>query len=310
MIKVLWSDDIFENKADIDSSIDNAYSHDILMVPKQTWDEAQNELEIAGNTYDVVILDGMGQRAIDSKTNDKSHLTNAIRWLSEEKGRGKIYPIIIYTGFYEAINELYTEDENIFAIIKKPELSTLYNKIKEAVIGSQNLKIRVKYDQVWGIFTNSILSSQKESTLLSLIKKSESNQFDKSDFNSIRDIFEALLKRFNDLDNTDAFLPNDILNEDGRINLELSLRILKGLKTNIEIGGTFIRTIPSKKNSVIPYKHHIGYCFDFVKETSSALSHDYPAGFGKTTSVACLNALLEILSWSNKYVVSKYSHLL
>ena len=301
MIKVIWSDDIFESTTKMQTSIEFAYSHDIVLIPKQTWEETQKELELAGDTFDAIILDGMGQKTIDSKTNDKSHLTQAISWISEQKGKGKSYPTIIYTGFYDDVNELYEGDKGILAIIKKPQIHEVYRKIKEAVENAPNLKIKQKYSDVWKIFNNEILDSSVENKLLGLIQKEEIGCFEKNDFNTIREIFENLLKKFNTL----SLLPDDVIKPNGTINLEWSLRILKGEKTDIKIGETIIRTILWNNNPTIPNKHHIGYCFHFVKETSSALSHEYPAGYGRTTSTACLNALLEILNWSNKLIIQR-----
>ncbi|MER0442624.1 hypothetical protein [Emticicia sp. W12TSBA100-4] len=310
MIKVIWSDDIFESEQEKQASIEDAYGNDIIVVAVQTWEEALKELESAGDSYDGIILDGRGQRNVDSKTNDSAHLTQAISWISEQRGMGKYYPTIIHTGYYEAIHDLYGEDKNIVGITNKPDTAELFRLIKEASVSTPNLKIRQKYSDLWGIFNFNILDSSKEALLLSIIRKLENETFKKSDFNSIREVFEALLKKFNALDNSDNLLPNDVLKNDGTINLGWSLMILKGIRTEIRNGSKLIRTIPEKVNPVIPKKHHIGYCFDFVKDVSSALSHDYQAGFGKTMPFACLNALLEILNWSNKLIQERYIHLL
>jgi hypothetical protein len=110
-----------------------------------------------------------------------------------------------------------------------------------------------------------------------------------------------LLKKFNTL----SLLPNDVIKSNGTINLEWSLRILNGEPTDIKNNNIVVRSISRNSNPIIPNKHHVGYCFHFVKDTSSALSHEYPAGYGKTTSSACLNALLEILNWSNKLIIQR-----
>lgn len=304
MIKIIWSDDIFSNPEDIQSSYENAYDNGFHLVAKQTWEETQKELEIAGETYDAIILDGRGQTQLDSKTEDKGHLTTAMSWISEQKGKGKIYPTIIYTGYYDDINDLYGSNKDV-KIVKKPNFQEVYYFIKERVKDLPNQKIKERYEQSWGIFYNQILDSQKENLLLSLIKKVELETFEKSDFNSIRDIFETLLKRYNEIDPVNL-LPNEVINGSGNVNLEWSLRILKGLETEIKNDSIVIRTIPKNTNPPVNPKHHISYCFDFVKNISSALSHRYQEPFGETVQVACLNALLEILNWSNKFICNNY----
>ena len=112
--------------------------------------------------------------------------------------------------------------------------------------------------------------------------------------------------RFNDIDNSDNLLPNDVLKENGNVNLDWSIRILKGQKTEIKMGDILVRTIAKNNEPVVPYGHHISYCLDFVKNTSNALSHIYSYEFGKSIFPACLGALIEILEWSNKFIVKKY----
>ena len=296
MIKVIWSDDDFNDESRTLSAIELAYTHGINLIPKQTWDDATIELLAAGNTVDAIILDGKGQRKIDSKNEDASHLTSAMGWISEQKGKGETYPVIIFTGYYENIFEMYGDNKDVHEIIRKPDIDKVYNSIKNIVQDAPNLKIKQKYQEAWNIFDNEILDSSIENTLLRLIRKENGGIFEKNDFTAIREILENLLKKFKNI----GLLPISVIKSNGTINLEWSLRILKGLETNI-----VSTTIPINTNPTIPFKHHVGYCFDFVKETSSALSHEYPAGYGRTTSTACLSALLEILNWSNKLIIQR-----
>jgi hypothetical protein len=173
MIKVIWSDDIFESPIEMQTSCEFAYNHNVVLIPKQTWEETQKELELAGDTFDAIILDGMGQKTIDSKTNDRSHLTQAISWISEQKGKGIAYPVIIYTGFYDDVNEMYGDNSGVTAIIKKPQILEVYEKIKEAVENAPSLKVKQYYSDVWKIFNNEILDSSMENKLLGLIQKEE-----------------------------------------------------------------------------------------------------------------------------------------
>jgi hypothetical protein len=306
MIKVIWSDDFFEDSNQVRVSTELAYERGIILVAKQTWDVTQQELEDSGEAYDAVILDGKGQKSIDSKTNDTSHITQAIGWLREQRGKGHNYPIIVYTGNHEIISELYEDDTTILAIIQKPNMEDVYDKIKIAVADSQNTKIKQKYSDSWQVFNNNILSTGLEQKLLGIIKKHENQNTEKSDFNTIREIFEGLLKRFNEIDSTDNLLPNDVSNSNGTINLEWSIRILKGDSTNIRRGNTLTRVVPTNTKPVIPAGHHIGYCFDFIKATSSAFSHRYSHEYGETTFPACLFALMEILRWANTMILDKY----
>lgn len=170
MIKVIWSDDIFSDENEVKASIEFAYSQGINLVVKQTWDEAQDELTTVGDTYDAIILDGRGQKSIDAKTNDRAHLTKAIGWLSEKKGMGKVFPVIVFTGFYEDIHELYGDDKSIVSIIKKPNINAVYKRIKECVIDAPNTLIKQRYEDVWNIFENRILGTKSEQNLLSLVQ--------------------------------------------------------------------------------------------------------------------------------------------
>ncbi len=302
MIKVIWSDDDFASDVRKESSKALAYSHGIHLIPKQTWDDAEIELLEAGDTVDAIILDGKGQKRVDSKNEDSSHLTSAMGWICEQKGRGKNYPVIIFTGYFEDINSLYGESKDVHAIFRKPDIESVYESIKKAVADVPSLKIKQNYSDVWKIFNNEILDSSMENKLLGLIQKEETGSFEKNDFNTIREIFENLLKKFITLN----LLPNELIKPDGTITLGWALRILNGESTDIKNRDSIVvLSIARNSSSIIPNKHHIGYCFHFVKETSSALSHEYSAGYGKTTSTACLNALLEILNWSNKLIVQR-----
>ncbi|PLK42120.1 hypothetical protein [Emticicia sp. TH156] len=306
MIKALWSDDIFQSEKEINTSVEFAYTNGILVVPIQTWDNAQNEIEIGGDSYDVIILDGMGQRTIDSRTDDPSHLTKAISWLSEQRGRGKDYPIVVYTGYYDNIKALYEDDGNIRAIVKKPNIEELYEKIKDIVKEKPNVKIKQRYNKAWEIFTNKILSTSEENSLLNLIKKDEANNIKNEDFNTVRILFESLLKRFNQIDDI-RLLPNDVIRENGSVNFDWSIKILMGLRTEIKYGNDVVRVIPFKTDSVIPKTHHIKYYFEFVKNVASTFSHSYRNEYTLSSFSACLKALIEIFAWSNKLLIEKYS---
>ena len=302
MIKVIWSDDDFNDESRTLSAIELAYTHGINLIPKQTWDDATIELLAAGNTVDAIILDGKGQRKIDSKNEDASHLTSAMGWISEQKGKGETYPVIIFTGYYENIFEMYGDNKDVHEIIRKPDIDKVYNSIKNIVQDAPNLKIKQKYQEAWNIFDNEILDSSIENTLLRLIRKENIGIFEKNDFTAIREILENLLKKFITLN----LLPNELINPEGTITLAWALRILNGAQTNIKNrDNILLRSIPENSNPIIPNKHHVGYCFHFVKETTSAFSHDYSHEYGKTTSTACLNALLEILNWSNKLIIER-----
>ena len=308
MIKVIWSDDIFEDNVQVQASTEHAYDYGINLIARQTWDEVQRELEESGEVYDAVILDGKGQKSIDSKSNDTSHITQAVGWLSEQRGKGINYPIIIYTGNYEIMNELYADDKAILGIIKKPNMEAVYELIKGAVKESLNTKIKQNYQDTWKIFNNKILPVEFERKLLILINKYESQSIEQNDFNTIREILEGVLKKFNSVDNSDSLLPDDVLKKNGTINLEWSIRILKGLSTDVQQGPELVRIIPRNSRPVIPFRHHIGYCFDFVKDTSSALSHNYSHEYSKAIFPACLYSLMEILCWSNDLILNKYKH--
>lgn len=303
MIKVLWSDDDFGLEANKQREMDVAFTNSVNLIAKQTWEETLKELEDNWDAYDLLILDGKGQKKVDSKNNDTQHLTEAIGWIERMQAKGKYIPVIIYTGYHEAIAELYEVNHIINGIIKKPEVEKLYEQVRKCIADSPKIRIRLKHIDVWQIFENGILDTHFESRLMSLILKEE-DVYQKSDFNLLRELLENLLLTYHGISN--SFLPNDILNEKGKPNLDWSIRLLKGLRTEIKHNGSTIRIIERNFNSPIPDGHHIGYCFEFVKNTSSALSHSYSYSYTKRLFLACLEALLEILVWSNEFITTKY----
>lgn len=197
-MRVLVSDD---NKKLFAPWSEKAARFNIELNCFDNWEEAQFELNDKWEEYDFVILDGKGKMLEDSHEGNKRHLIAAINWLKEQKGNGKYKPVVVYTGFYESIEDIVVKDSQILEIFDKDK-SEIEVVLKFILAESQKTTDRIikgTYPDVFELFEKHYLDKDVEQMLLSLLK--ETKEFHGNDLRpsatKIRSIQESIYKNLN-----------------------------------------------------------------------------------------------------------------
>ena len=115
-MKILLSDD---NSAFRSSSIEVGAALGFHVVAFEDWERAQIELSENFETYSAVVIDGKGKLRDSTKTEDTSHLTEAISWLSGQRANGRYIPVVVYTGFYPEFDSLTTSGSPVLGVFDK-----------------------------------------------------------------------------------------------------------------------------------------------------------------------------------------------
>ncbi|MBK7573356.1 MAG: hypothetical protein IPI10_17785 [Bacteroidetes bacterium] len=256
------------------------------------WEEAQTELIDNFNFYEAIIIDGKGQLSKDSKTEDESHLSVAIGWLKEQKGRGLSIPIFINTGFHDEISKYHRPDNDVIEIFQKGENQTLkmFDSVRKAVESKEGRKLENLYADVFSVFNNHYLPAEKKALLLQALIASQNQNCLKSDFNAVRELLELVYFKLNVIGVLDnKYFPS------GRPNFEWCYRFL----CNLDV------STPTWKDSPIGYATfpvHIGYIVNGVKNVSSVFSHSYNEEYTPYALKSITYGVMEVLLWLKKFV--------
>lgn len=281
--------------------LDLAYTKfNIELVHFTNWEEAKSSLENSYDDYEAIIVDGKGQLSKDEKVEDDAHLNVVIGWLKEQKGKGKYIPIFINTGFHEEISKYWKTDDAVLGVFKKGENQTLqlFEEVVHIITNAKHLKYEIKYKAAFNVFDNVILPKDKKSILINCIVKIENGGLERKDFNSIRELLELVYKKLN----TVSMLPDEFFTGN-KVSMEWCYRYLCGLP----VDGPERKEPIWKKHlvdkSLIAPKH-IQYCLQFVKDSSSAFSHDYPHPFTASSFAAVTFSMMEILNWFHNCMIT------
>lgn len=197
-MKVLVSDD---NRKLFAPWSEKAARFDIDLNCFDNWEEAQFELNDKWDDYDFVILDGKGKILEDSPEANRKHLITAVNWLKEQKGNGKYKPAVVYTGFYESIEDIVVKDSQILEIFDKDK-SEIEDVLKFIISQSKKTPDRIikgAHPDVFELFEKQYLDKDVEQMLLSLLK--ETKEIHGNDLRpyatKIRSIQESIYKNLN-----------------------------------------------------------------------------------------------------------------
>lgn len=268
----------------------------------QTWEEAQAELEQRFDLYDAIILDAKGQKNSASVRNDIRALTSAVRWLQRKEGEGKYIPYVINSAFVETSESIGYSDIDHFDKTQSQE-KELFSRLKELITSKDAFSIKKKYKDVFEVFGGKYLPIADSNKFLRALQLQEKGLIEQKDFNTLRDLLEALYLRLNQIDS--KLLPNDLIAE-GRPNLDWSWRFLTGLKTDVKKGEATLNTYLAKP-SIVP--RHIGSSLIYIKNITSNFSHNSEDYWTKYAFSSTVLALAEVLVWFKKFVDRTYPNL-
>jgi hypothetical protein len=291
-----------DEKANFQSFCDLAYEEDVDLDCFEYWEAAKNQLSNNWDDYDAIILDYKGKISSSSSNVDQRHLPKAVKWLSDQRGNRRFIPLFIYTAHEEECKENFPEED--FEIHSKSiEFDVFINKIKNKIEQNPSEKIKKKYPELFTNNTEKVLGSTNVLILVSLLAELDEDPSSQKPFNTIRDIFEGLLKKANKIDQN--MLPNECIKPDGKPNLEWSCRYLTNEQLDI-LGKDkkVVRTFEKGKHYVA--NEHVSSCIRLIKQLSSMFSHEYNEPFTINAYRACLFALLEFIAWFTNHIEIKY----
>lgn len=309
-LTILMIDDDRDN---FDSLKNEAAHNGIILKYVESMEEMIEELS-KNLQIDAVILDGKGflkkgqMRGTEREDFVHEALTQ-IKLLEQKQNR--MIPKCVYTAWYEQLKDglesrVRVFDKKKLALDKKMK-DEFFIYLRNEASGSPSKKIRIKYDEVIAGIGGKYIPGEKEISVIQLLNKVESNdEIKQSDFNSIRELLESIFKRANKIDA--EFIPDDMIKNDGRPNLEWCYRYLSGQETFIKKPGSerIIKTYPQKEATA---PQHINRAIDYVKHISSMLSHDYEPRWTVLSFKSATLALMEIIIWFKNYIDLKYPNI-
>ncbi len=199
---------------------------------------------------------------------------------------------VVYTAWYEQLLDSVSGRAEIY---DKKKLSSneklrmeMFSKLKSMAQESKQFKIRNKFSRYFELMDNKYLPRTQDQKLFTLLYQLDEN---KSNFNELRNILECIFKRLNASDLN--ILPNSLFHPDGRPNLGWIIQYLKGEKIS-----DFNKNILYEKDkNGMRVPNHIAYTIEFLKQLTSAISHDYKEKVTINAFNGAIFSLFEIFEW-------------
>lgn len=306
MAKILFSDDyepIFEDSKDI------AYKMGVELKCVTNWEDAQTELTNNWDSYDGLILDGKGKLNEAATGSNVLHMHRAINWLNQQYAKGYLMPTVIYTAHTGFASENLENQIDM----QQPFILDVYNKnitidkvIKLIINYGANLpetRLKLQYVDIFKLFDDKRLPQSMNQTMLEILSSLSSFTVDKTDYNKIRDIIEAMLKMANNIDK--SFIPDILLNpiQNGRPNLGLSEIYLTGRDV---LDPASRGTILIAKTPTPIIKDHVARIYSSIVNCCQIFSHNTLQKHYHYAYKSTVFGLLEVLKWYRDYLTSKY----
>ena len=260
---------------------------------------------------DSVILDGKGfKKRNQTKGSEKEDFVHEA--LTElkilEREQNRIIPRCVYTAWYDQLKDSLESRGRVFdkkkLALDSALMEEFFTHLHDEVAASGLKKIKDKYRSVLDGVGGKYIPNTKEASIIQILSLIENNDtIIQSDFNTLRDIYEAILMRANAIDV--SFIPNDLIKADGRPNLEWCSRYLSGLNVDVKDSADKIINSYPKITSRVPT--HIGRSIDYLKNISSILSHGYTDTWSSLSYKSAGLALAEIIIWFKNHIDSKYT---
>jgi hypothetical protein len=191
---------------------DFAYRLGVDLRHIDNWEEAKYELEKKPDLYEAIIIDGRGKLNIESKNEDRRHLNTAISWFEDQRRNNKYYNYVVNSAFLEEFEEFNQFDERgIRRYNKGKEEARMYKELVESIKENPENAIKVSYSEVYEVFNDKYLSKSDWKIISKLILKWNLNNYNKTDFNDLRDVLEGIFKSANRI-NESTFFPNTLIN--------------------------------------------------------------------------------------------------
>lgn len=302
MIKILFSDD---NERMFEECKDVAYKMGAELICVTNWEDAQTELTDNWDSYSGLILDGKGKLDEAASGNNVVHLHRGLNWLNQQYGKGLYMPTIVYSAYIGAEKgnleeQIDVQQPFVLDVFSKHDIQIDYvlKKIITHNNGLPEKRIKFLYSDIFKLFDDKRVYKNMGSTMFEVLNSLSSATPDKSDYNKVRDIIEAMLKMANSIDK--VFIPDALLNpaQNNRPNLRYSELYLTGRE--VRIGAT---TIPRVNPIMVD---HIGWIYSSIVNCCQIFSHNATQKHSQYAYQSTVFGLLEVLLWYKDYLTNKY----
>jgi hypothetical protein len=194
----------------------------------------------------------------------------------------------VNTGF---VDDLGRSFEGIFKVISKGNNTELFEFIKSEVSQTEAYKLKRKYSHAFTPYDLNIIDDSYLHCLTDVLRCLESEDYKKRNLNTIRDVLESIYLTLN---KNYACIPDELMNQYGKPNMEWCNRYIEGRPTNDRNGAEH------RIGQLVP--GYIGRSMRFVKEISSEFSHLSEDDVVRYPFISSAYALLEVLSWLPGFV--------
>lgn len=299
MIKIIVSDD---NRRLFEPWSEKAAKFDIELNCFSNWEEAQFELDNNWGDYEFIILDGKGKIQEDAVSSNSKHLVAAVQWLKTQLGNGKYKPAIVYTGFYEAIEEIVIKDEQILEIFDKDqtEVEAVFEFILKQIDKTPEKIIRAKFPDVFEVFDSKLLPDNIKMEFVRICKELKNNDGTeyKTTLRRMRPIVENVLIKLNA---TDEHLIPRALFRKGVPEVSGIIFHLAGRPSYNKV----TKELEYHAEKIFP--DHIHYLIEKLYAiTSKVAMHDYNEEITKYLIQSSFFSLLDVLIWFKDFYKRNY----
>jgi len=283
-----------DNQEFIKSFTNEAFAKGITVAGVNSLEGLQQLLPRYSNKYAAVVLDIKCLLKDDQVKENAAFITAALKYLDTTCSG---FPRFILTGDeseFDTLKRYYT-DEKMY--VKKPDdQEKLLNELLYCIQNAEPLRLRRENLAIFDAFDKSLLPSNKENTLLSILR--QYNETDITKFRGIigdiRELHEEIYKSINSRDKN--VVPDIYMNGNG--SPIFSTAFYKHLEGNLDRNNNYNPTTKPYQDSTVQSatKFVHATCSEYLHGTSRT---NYT--IGSYSVKALINALLELIIWSKQF---------
>lgn len=285
MIKILWVDDKFRDFTDL---IDDAKDFGIELVPFRSIEEGCSELEKFSNKYDGVLLDA---QVLEKKDDFDGQENIEYLWPAVKTVDKLGFPVVILSGHLtrgsdDAFKEMF---KNVFIKGIDSDIDALFELLKSNAENRNSYQLKKNYKGFFDAINS--LTPWSFEMFFKLIINYDEDKLSRSDFNTIRQILEAICGKLIH----DEILPRETANGDFTPQLNKCSRFLSKVESD-DIGFEINKKVLNEFNAET---------FRHVIKMSHILSHhDSESPYSDPTMKAIFEQFLHLIRFFDNYIRS------
>lgn len=285
---------IDDNNDFIQDFTNEAFAKGVHVAAKNSLEGLKKLLPAYEHKYAAIVLDIKCLLKDDQAKEDSSFIGSALTYLNSTV---PLFPRFILTGDESEFDSLkkYHADEKMF--IKKPDdQEKLLKELLYCVQNAEPLRIKRENIEIFDAFEKTLLSANKETTVLNIIK--HYNEKDPANFRGIigdiREVHEEIYKSINNRNKT--IIPDQFINGNG--SPIFNTAFYKHLEGNLDRNNNYNPTTQPYQDSTVQSatKFVHATCSEYLHGTSKT---NYTISYYSVR--ALINALFELIIWSKQF---------